>query len=136
MWVHAGKCLAEYFDSVKSEGICAWIKAREMRQFVGLDPQANTPCAHIANSFHSPVNRWNIIRPHVIRTGFTSRAFFSTDFTFVTIVLKEYFIGSPSWLMDEKLLFMLLSMLKRDDLMFERIVSSSSSTFLFAPRSH
>lgn len=81
-------------------------------------------------SLHLPVNRWKIIKPHVIKTGFTRRAFLSTDLTLVTIDLKEYFIGSPLWLSDDKLLLILLSMLNLDVRMFERMVSSSSSTFL------
>lgn len=63
--------------------------------------------------------------------------FLSTDLTFETIDLKEYFIGSPLWLRDDKLLFIfiLLSMLNLDVRMFDLIVSSSSSTFLSGPRS-
>lgn len=97
-----------------------------------LEPEKGICCSRM----YSPVNRWNIIRPHVIKTGFTRRAFLSTDLTFVTIDLNEYFIGSPLWLMDDKLLFILLSILNLDVRMFERIVSNSSSTFLLEPRSH
>jgi len=88
------------------------------------------------NKIYLPVNLWNTIKPQVIITGLISLAFLRTDFTFDTIVLKEYFIGSPLWLIDDKLLFILLSIFNLDVRIFERIVSNSTSTFLCGPRSH
>lgn len=129
VWVHSRERLTEYFDGIKSKGVCACCEKGNMRLTKLLASK------RISNS---PVNRWNIIRPHVIKIGFTRRVFLSTDLTFETIDLKEYFIGSPLWLSDDKLLFIfiLLSILNLDVRMFDRMVSSSSSTFLSEPRNH
>lgn len=89
---------------------------------------------------HWPVNRWKIIRPHVINIGRTRRAFLNTALTFATMDLKDCLMGRELCVsvVDRLPPFMLLLLAKLnfDARILLRIVSSSTSTFLLLPRSH
>lgn len=78
-----------------------------------------------------PVNRWNTIRPHVIKTGLINRVFRSNDLKFLKIVSIEALVIKLVVVIVEN-----LSALTFDALIFDFIVSNSSSTFLCGPRSH
>lgn len=73
--------------------------------------------------------------------GLTSRAFPRTDLTFVTIDLNDSLTGKFLFVIDidtsaSPLLLLAILMLNFDARMLFRIVSSSTSTFLFVPLSH
>lgn len=86
------------------------------------------------------MNRWKIIRPHVINIGRIRRVFLNTALTFATIDLKDCLMGRELCVsVDDRLppfKLPLLAKLNFDARMLLRIVSSSTSTFLLVPRSH